>query len=75
MGAADALVHATLNVSAAAEADGGYAFGSSVGGQWSLGGMPIGYVNPSGPPTLESMMPAYGALEGGRLLLIASDCP
>ena len=66
--AVEAEVHSTHNRSAAAAADGGYAFGTAAGGQWSLGGMPIGYVNAVSAPVLGTINPIFGPVDGGTLL-------
>jgi len=68
--AVEAEVHSTHNRSAAAAADGGYAFGTAAGGQWSVGGMPIGYVNAVSAPELGTITPIFGPVDGGTLLNI-----
>ena len=77
VGSADAVVALTNNATAAASGDGGYAFGASVGGQWSTDGggetaaeIRLTYVDLAQPPSITSVTPNFADLRGGAALVV-----
>ena len=71
VGSFNTVVFATHNATAAAEGDGGYAFGASVGGQWSTRELRVTYVNTNFPAQLLGVVPPFSPVLGGSLLVVS----